>query len=293
MRKDYLSFIVAWSLLDIFMTSDSTSRVASEQSIMCVSTSYTPLCATRYPSPEKAYFYMMNSFLYSRMEAGFPSNDAFFDEDVNVYVASILTAMIYPPPRGAAGAGDDASLFRAAASAGSIRERYELYRKSADNLLISLGIFKNARGKRPSSMPHLCLSDAAYVGRGKMYYSIAQSYATQLHRKNSAIGEVLGKLSRGFERYVKVLSLMGGEYLNIFKQLSAGELYHLENSAFAIEKRKNLRVNYDQFLDIYSIYLRKKSPRAKKALMTAARDIRMLDPSFSFDIEKREPVGSP
>ncbi len=46
---------------------------------MCVSTSYTPLCASRYPSPEKAYFYMMNSFLYSRMEAGFPSNDAFFD----------------------------------------------------------------------------------------------------------------------------------------------------------------------------------------------------------------------
>jgi hypothetical protein len=284
---------------------------------MCVSTSYTPLCASRYPSPEKAYFYMMNSFLYSRMEAGFPSNEEYFDEDVNVYLASLLTAMIYPGYRGNIGAAcddaaggrgpadgrlkaltgriaaSDASLFEDATSAGSIRERYELYRINADSLLISLGVFRNARGKRPSSIPHLGLSDAAYIGRGKMYYSIAQSYAAQLYRKNSAIGEVLGKLSRGFERYLQVLSLMGGEYLNIFKQLSAGELYHLEHSALAIEKRKDLKLHYDQFLDIYSIYLRKKSPRAKKALMTAAREIRTLDPSFSFDVEKRDSVSSP
>ena len=283
---------------------------------MCVSTSYTPLCASRFPSPEKAYFYMMNCLLYSRMEAGLPSNNEYLDEDVNVYLASLLTSMIYPrnnyavgercnaagADRGAGGgclkafderiAATDASLFEAVASAGTLRERYEIYRINADNLLVSLGVFKNARGKRRGSVPHLRLSDAAYIGRGTMYYSIAQSYAAQLYRKNTGVGEVLGKLSRGFERYVKVLSFLGGEYLNIVRRLSEGELYHLENSAIAMEKRKDLKVHYDRFLDIYSIYLRKKSPRAKKALVSAAREIRMLDPSFNFDIEKREPLKS-
>ena len=252
-----------------------------------------PLCASRYPSPEKAYFYMMNSLLYSRMEAGFPSNEAFLDEDVNVYLAGLLTAMIHPSRHGATAAGDDPALFEAAASARSDRDRYELYRATADRLLIFLGVFRNARGRRPSSIRHFCLTDEAYIARGKTYYLIAQSYAAKIHRKNTAVGDVLGKLSRGFERYVRVLSLMSGEYLNIFKQLSAGEIYHLENAAFAVEQRKDLKVRYDQFLDIYSIYLRKKSPRAKRALITAARGIRMLDPTFRFDIEQRETAGSP
>jgi hypothetical protein len=284
---------------------------------MCVSTRYTPLHATRYPAPEETYFYMMNSFLYSRMAAGFPSNDEFFDEDVNVYVAGILTSIVYRERRNVIGvesnaasggrsaadklpaahpgriAASDASLFEAVAAAGSIREKYELYRTNADHLLVSMGIFNNARGRRPDSATCFSLPRAAYLDRGRMYYSIAQSYAAQLHRRNTAIGEVLGKLSRGFERYVKVLSFMGAEYLNIFKRLSPGELYHLERSAFAIEQRKDLHIHYDRFLDLYSVYLRKKSPRAKKALITAVRDIRLLDPSFTFDLEKRQPVNSP
>ena len=110
---------------------------------------------------------------------------------------------------------------RREAAAGT-REKYRIYRRSADSLLISLGIFKNARLKRPDSAPHLAMSDAAHIGRGKSYYAIARAYAAQVHRRNTAVGDVLGKLSDHFERYLGVLSLMGGEHLNIFKQLSDG-----------------------------------------------------------------------
>jgi len=262
---------------------------------MTVSTRYTPLHVARKPSSGDAYFFMMDNLLHSRMEAGFPSNDVCFDEDVNVYLASLLASYIFP--RG----GDDgargilpvdASIFEAAEAAAGTRAKYRIYRRSADSLLVSLGIFKNARLKRPDSAPHLAMSDAAHIGRGKSYYAIARAYAAQVHRRNTAVADVLGKLSDHFERYLGVLSIMGGEHLNIFKHLSDGELFHIEKTPRPAEKSPELALRYDRFLDLYSRYLESKSAPAKAALIDAVREIRELDSSFEFDVDARERVSS-
>ena len=261
---------------------------------MRISTGRAASNIARKPSFEDAYFFMMNSLLHSRMEAGFPSNDGGYDEDVNVYLASLLTSLIHP--RSADDAArrvplDDASLHEAAQAAG-VGEKCALYRRAADSILVSLGIFKNARLKRPDSKPHLALPDAAYIGRGKAYYAIARAYAAQRYRGSSAVGDVLEKLSTGFERYLGVLSLMGGEHLNIFKQLSDGELFHLESAPRAETRDGDLAIDYDRFLDLYSSYLRRKSRRTREALLAAVRKIREIDPSFEFDIDARERVKS-
>jgi hypothetical protein len=262
---------------------------------MAVATLHTSPGVPRLISPREAYFFMMDALLHSRMEAGFPSNDDCFDEDVNVYLAGLLASLVYPPAgrdgaRG--GRSGDASLFEAAGAAAGTREKFELYRRAGDSLLVSLGIFKNARAKRPDSVPHLALSDAAHIGRGKAYYAIARAYASQTRRRNTAIGDVLGKLSDNFERYLGVLSLMGGEHLNIFKQLSPGELYHLESAPRPAQRSAELAARYDRFLDRYSMYLREKSASARDALLAAAEEIRAMDSSFSFDIDARERVSS-
>ena len=260
---------------------------------MSVLTSYTPIGASRRPGPEQAYFFIMNSLLYSRMEAGFPSNDEGYDEDVNVYLAHLLSSLIYP------GAGErfsatlgstDASLAEAAAAADGARGRYRLYRAHADRILVSLGVFKNARGTRPSSVPHLSLARNVFIGRGKAYYAIARGYAAQAYRKNTAVGDVLGKLSDRFERYLGVLSFMGGEHFNIFRRLTDGEIFHLEQSAGAAGRREDVSVLYDRFLDVYSTYLRERTPETREALVSAAREMRTADPAFSFDIEEREKI---
>lgn len=262
---------------------------------MTVSIRTMPLHVPRKHSSEDAYFFMMNSLLHSRMEAGFPSNDVCFDEDVNVYLASLLAFHIFPRTGddGARGLiSGDASLFEAAEAAVGPRDKYRMYRRSADSLLVSLGIFKNARLKRPDSVPHLAMSDAAHIGRGKSYYAIARAYAAQVHRRNTAICDVLGKLSDNFERYLGVLSLMSGEHLNIFKQLSDGELFHLESAPRPAEKSAELALRHDRFLDLYSTYLGNRTARAKEALIEAVQEIRALDPSFEFDIDARERVRS-
>jgi len=254
---------------------------------MRVSTVYTAIGDTSKTTHQETYFFMINSLLYSRMEIGIPSNDDFFDEDVNVYISNLLTSLIDPQHYEMLQKYlllDDITLSEYVNVADSPRTKYMYYKTNADYLLTSLGIFNNPKRRRPNSIQHMRLSHRSYIGRGKTYYNLAQSYALGTFRRNTAIGEVMGKLSVGFEKYVKILSLMRGEYLNIYKKLSHGEIYHLEHSIDQIAKRKKLKSLYDRFLDAYSRYRRMRSSKTKRVLEEITVEIREIDPSFQFRI---------
>ena len=45
---------------------------------------------------QPTYYFMINCLLYSRMETGLVSNQDFYDEDVNVYLAHLLHSFIKP-----------------------------------------------------------------------------------------------------------------------------------------------------------------------------------------------------
>jgi hypothetical protein len=262
---------------------DSQGRIGDD--IMTVATMYKPLGTD---SPEETYFYMMNCLLYSRVESGFPSNDEYLDEDVNVYLANLLTETVGLGPESGSGrplAGDDASLFQQIRTIENPRQKYMLYKAHADNLLISLGIFGNPKGSRANSAPCMALSENSYMGRGKTYYSLAQSYAVETHRRHTAVADVLGKLSRGFEKYVTILSRLRSDYFNLHHRMTDGELFHLECSLDIEEHREELKNLYDRFLDLYSSYRKKKTPELKKKLDEVSSRIHSLDHSFNFESE--------
>jgi hypothetical protein len=255
---------------------------------MSTTTVYTAIDPKKGAFPEKTCFFMMNSLLYSRMENGFPSNDEYYDEDVNVYLANLLTSLVNPDyHRNLCKyiSVYDINVFKWVEAAADTRTRFLIYKTNADYLLVSLGIFNNPRRKRPNSLSHTTLSRNTYIGRGKTYYNIAQAYALKTSRRNIALSEILGKLSFGFEKYMDVLTLMKGEYLNLVKRFSTGEMYHLERSIESNAGDKNLTELYDDFLDAYSRYKREKTPAAQEMLTGIANKIRALDRSFTFDID--------
>lgn len=260
---------------------------------MSVSTVYTPLSRSRISLPERAQYFMMNALLYSRMEAGYPTNGEFLDEDVNVYLAALLADRIQPGAADHAGpAVADADLYEAAAAAPGDRARYMLYRRGADALLLALGIFRNARGRPPAGGRGIAEHERLYVGRGKTYYAVASSLAASLARRRSAASTVLEKLSRGFEGYLATLSHLAGEHFNIVRGISDGTLYHLERTADPARCREGIAEAYDRFLDCYSAYRSRPSPEGRRALEEAARRLRALDPSFSFDPASLDRVKS-
>jgi hypothetical protein len=238
---------------------------------------------------QPTYYFMINCLLYSRMETGLVSNQDFYDEDVNVYLAHLLHSFINPEYVEQSKkflSRYDTDVFRRLANSSDSRLKYLIYKTNADFLLISIGIFDNpaaAANSRAKNQP----SEEAYIGRGKTYYHFAYTYSQQVHRKNAGVSEVLEKLSVGFDKYIRILSHMRGEYLDLMKRFSQGEVYHLERSINEDSQKEMLRIKQDELLELYSAWKSQPSPETQESLERVVSEIRQLNPSFKFELPKR------
>ena len=238
---------------------------------------------------QPTYYFMINCLLYSRMETGLVSNQDFYDEDVNVYLAHLLHSFINPEYVEQSKkflSKYDTDVFRRLQTSTDARLKYLIYKTNADFLLVSIGIFDHpmaAAAQRARTQP----SEEAFVGRGKTYYHFAYSYSQQMHRKNAGISDVLEKLSVGFDKYLRILSHMRGEYLDLLKRLSAGEVYHLERSINEHSLQELLRVKQDELLELYTVWKHQPSPEAEENLERLVSEIRQINPSFKFELPKR------
>ena len=235
---------------------------------------------------QPTYYFMINCLLYSRMETGLVSNQDCYDEDVNVYLAHLLHSFINPEYVEQSKrflSKYDTDVFRRLSNSTDARLKYQIYKTNADFLLVSIGIFDNpaiAGASRTRMQP----SEEAYIGRGKTYYHFAYTYSQQMHRKNAGVSEVLEKLSTGFEKYLRILSHMRGEYLDLMKRLSDGEVYHLERSVDEHSQRELLRVKQDELLELYSAWRTTKSAETEESLERVVSEIRQLNPGFKFEL---------
>ena len=229
---------------------------------------------------------MIDNLLECRKESGFPSNMGFYDEDVNVYLAGLLTSHIYGSRATATSStimNYDIPLFESTNGKSDPRRRFTVYRANADDLLLRLGVFGNPRGSRPGSAPHMALTREAWTGRGSAYYRLAWAAAAETFRRPTAIGDVMEKLSTGFERYVGILSAMRSACLNIIPSISDGEMFHLERDIMEEDRKKEIAPLYDRFLDAWNDYRRSGGIEDKKRLELVSGQLKIYDPSFSFD----------
>ncbi len=243
------------------------------------------------------YYFVMKCLLYSRMETGLVSNKDYYDEDVNVYIAHLLNSFINPEYVQRATkylSKYDTDVFKRLENSKDARLKYTLYKTNADFLLISLGIFDNPTAFDPvnpsnthaSERRALQPTEEAYIGRGKTYYRFAFTYSQQIHNPQAAITEVMEKLSTGFEKYVRILSHMRGEYLNLMDRLSRGEVYHLERRVDALQQSEDLKDKQDRFLDLYMEWKRSGNEETRGQIEQLVGEIRAIDPTFSFEFPR-------
>ena len=237
---------------------------------------------------QPTYYFMINCLLYSRMETGLVSNQDCYDEDVNVYLAHLLHSFINPEYVEQSRrflSKYDTDVFRRLSGSTDARLKYQIYKTNADFLLVSIGIFDSpqlAGGTRARVQP----SEEAYIGRGKTYYHFAYTYAQQMHRRNAGVSDVLEKLSTGFEKYLRILSHMRGEYLDLMKRFSQGEVYHLERSIDEHSQKERLRLKQDELLELYSAWKSAPTPAAVEDMARVVGEIKQLNPSFRFELPR-------
>ena len=243
---------------------------------------------------EDVGYFFINSFLLSRIDSDMPSDLAEYDEDVNIYTAALLSGVVSGREdllRADLVSTRDSDVFARVQESKDQRHRYRVYKANADFLYVSLGVFSEGMA---GADPQRALDEEAnrLTGRGKSYYQFASAYAERLYGSHAGITEVMDKLSRNFEAYTRVMTWMSGEYLNLIRRLSAGEVFHIERSAQESFEGEHRRHTWDALLDSYVEWQKSHAVEARRRLHRAARELKRIDPSFSLRVF-REKWGPP
>jgi hypothetical protein len=248
---------------------------------------------TRAPvAQEEVGYFFINNFLLSRIDSDLPSDLAEYDEDVNVYTAALLSGIVTGREdllRGDLVSTRDADVFARVQDSKDQRYRYRVYKANADFLYVSLGLFSEGVAEADGSIED---ETNRLTGRGKSYYQFASAYAERLYGSHAGITEVMDKLSRNFEAYTRVMTWMSGEYLNLVRRLSEGEVFHIERSIQTTFAGSHRRHTWDDLLDSYVEWQKTHAKDARRKLARAARELRRVDPTFSLRAF-REKWGSP
>ena len=77
---------------------------------------------------------------------------------------------------------------------------------------------------------------------------------------------------------------MRGEYLDLLKRLSTGEVYHLERVANEQQREDELKEKQDQFLDLYLEWKKTGAIDLREQIEKIVDEIRGMNPDFRFDV---------
>jgi len=243
--------------------------------------SYLDLSKPGDPRERTAYF-VLDSLLRSRIECGFESNSARYDEDVNVYVVDMLAGLVRSPGFGAA-SDREIDVFESVREAQDPREKSRVYRTNADHLLVSTSLFVDTPYVERDGRRDFEDGARDRIERGKAYYRWAALFLERARAGSPVFAGVLHNLSTDLERWVGVLFHMRGEYFHLYERLRDDVLLRLGDSAPTEGVPADaLR---DAFLDAYWGWQQHPDAAHRATLEAAVRRLKAADPSFRFDLD--------
>lgn len=238
---------------------------------------------------QPGYYFAMSCLLYSRVDPITPGGPDPFTTDVHGYLDNLHHAVLAADPienEKRLLTRHDADVLNRIRTTARGRLRYTLYRAADDALVTSAGLFqmpldlaalsrKEGRGSQGV--------EEARMGRGHGYYHFTFVFAQQLPSLRENIAGVLERLSVGFDKYLKILSHMRGGSADIADRLAVADIEHFERNVNDEMLRRELQQKQDAFLDLYGEWKRTGARYLEEQLRTLANEIRLLNPSFTFD----------
>ena len=171
-------------------------------------------------------FFTMEQLLEGRRESMFPTNGAGPDEDVNVYLAGLLTDFLtgHNDPRVQWGAGP---LMHPPGKELGPRSRADRYRVNADHRLLFLGLMDRGDGLRRRRVHFGMTAEETRrrdMGIGQSCYGMAANLMEGKPGANSGLVRVLRKLEYNYEDYVHVLGVLATRRFGLGAVLSDRDL---------------------------------------------------------------------
>lgn len=220
--------------------------------------------------PQATFGAVMEMLLKARLKLHFDTHRQLYDEDVNTYLAGILVSYIDPvylQEIARVLSQSDIDIYHSIEKAQDRVEVYRIYKVNADDLLISLGLF------RPFWM-----ESQEELERLKRYYACACEVQRRIYGKRTAVSEIQSKLSERSERYLTILSCTRKEYLHLMEQVQAEDL---SKEIRRFEEELKVALRQDEFLDACSAWLKgQRSPELKVRLALLSQELSQLIPGF-------------
>ncbi|MBI3318001.1 MAG: hypothetical protein HYZ90_02490 [Candidatus Omnitrophica bacterium] len=223
---------------------------------------------------EATFGAMMEMLLKTRLKLHLETNEGGFpDEDVNAYLAGLLVSYIDPGYL----QGISPSLFRyeidlyhSVTHAEDRVQAYWIYKINADDLLITLGLFRR-----------LWKESRQEVDRLKRYYLTASDYQRRIYGKRTAVAEIQAKLADTTGRYLSILEGIRMDYLHLIEPVQADQLAGFRKELADLELELPLKSLLDQFLDGYALWLKgSREPSIRQRLFELTEEIQKLEPGI-------------
>ena len=233
-----------------------------------------------------AFGYLMLHLL--KITAKSDDQTTLLDQEVNVYLANLLLSIGNPAHLEETKkfiSTNDTDVASMITGSTDLSLKYLIYKSNADHLLTLTGIFSDTK---PEGEWIGNVSMDTLIGRGKAYYGFAAVYFKQIHRKVTAVMEVLEKLSADFERYSEMLQSLSRAYFHLSQNASSKEMKEFMEQVSRIEEELKLRDLQDEFLDLYSLWLKSKDQELLKKVEALAQKIQKKDPAFKFTPPEHE-----
>lgn len=217
-------------------------------------------------------FYLLENLLTARAGSCFPTNGAGPDEDVNVYLAHLLSKFVGGDhdPRILSASGP---VFAPPAKTATRRDRVEHYRRNADHRLLHLGLFGRGDAlRRRQALHRMSAADTRTrdAAAGQACYEAAANLARGRCGADAALVSVWMKLAAHFDEYVHVLGALATRHLGWGAQITDTDLARLlpPDSSAATRAVADLLAappppeSLDALLDLWSAHNKNPSPAA-------------------------------
>ena len=222
--------------------------------------------------------YLLSSLLKARQSLNCARHTDRYDEDVNVYLSHLLYDYAQPDyqdRRNRYVIKNRIDLMDRLEKAEDIGERYFIFKVNGDELLVGLGIFKNKGTTFRDAHRFWGHNAQFYEVEAKGFYSEAAQWNARIYHRQTAVSEILKKISHDLKKYVAILERVSDDYFTFFKHQFEKEF-----------KRLELQALKDRFLDLYGKWLEEKDLLLKCEIEAVRSAIVKLDPSFRFEWSK-------
>lgn len=176
-------------------------------------------------SPRGTFGTMVEMILKSRLtlhlDEADPPRSSGEEESVNAYLAGLLVSYIDPAYLHAVQpflSPYDVDLHQAVLQCGEDRVlAYRIYKANADDLLLSLGIFRR----------FLSEADSTLI-RVRRYYTAAAGTQKRIYRQPTALSRIQDQLAEETRRYLAILTQARLDYLSFARQVAPDEWAEFE-----------------------------------------------------------------